>query len=112
MNDQRNPISINSSAIAVAGVGGLGMIALVVIIAATFAIARLLLAGGAVGGVIVAAILILRRRNRQLGEPRGDLPIVLLSPGVQRHNAQAGTGEDGGSRNEAEPPQQWAITET
>ena len=112
MNDQREPISINSSAIAVAGVGGLGMIALVVIIAATFAIARWLLVGGVVGGVILAAILILRRRYRQLGEPRGSVPIVLFSAGVQGRDAAAGTIEEDGGRIEREPRQHLAISET
>lgn len=94
MNDQQKPISINSSSIAVAGVGGLGMIALVVIIAATFPVARGLVVGGIVGGVCLAAILILRRRRQQLGGPRSDLPIVLFSMAVQRHDAKAGTGEE------------------
>jgi hypothetical protein len=112
MNDQREPISINSSAIAVAGVGGLGMIALVVIIAATFAVARWLLLGGVSGGVILAALLILRRRHRQLGGPRGDLPIVLFSSAVQGREAQAGTIEEDRSRIEREPRQNFAISET
>ena len=94
MNNQREPISINSSAIAVAGVGGLGMIALVAIIAATFPIARWLLIGGIVGGVLLAAFLILRRRHRQLGEPRSDLPIVLFPTAVQQHDAKADTSEE------------------
>jgi hypothetical protein len=112
MNKQRQPISINSSAIAVAGVGGLGMIALVVIIAATFAIARFLLFGGLVGGVILAATLMMRRRHRQLGEPRGDLPIVLFATRVQRLDPKGDTMSEDRRSIVREPRQQLAISET
>ena len=70
------------------------MIAVVGIIAATFPIARWLLIGGIVGGVLLAAFLILRRRDRQLGGPRSDLPIVLFSTGAQQHDAKAGTSQE------------------
>jgi hypothetical protein len=83
MNDTRNPSSINSSTIVVAGVGGLGMLALVVIIAARFAIARWLLFGGLAGGVILAAILILRGSRRRIGAPRSDLPVGVLSADIE-----------------------------
>ena len=112
MNNQREPISINSSAIAVAGLGGLGMIALVVIIAATFAIARWLLLGGVAGGVILAAILILRRRHRQLGGPRGDLPIVLFSTGYQVRDAKLDAIDENRRRIEQEPRRRLAARRT
>ena len=112
MNDQRKPISINSSAIAVAGVGGLGMIALVVIIAATFPVARWLVVSGMVGGVFMGAILILRRRHRQLGGPRSDLPIVLFSMAVQRHDAKNGTSEEDPGYLGSESRKDFAIVET
>jgi hypothetical protein len=68
MKNQWEPVWINSSTIAVAGVGGLGMMALVLVIAATFAIARWLLVGGLVGGVLLALVLIALRRGREAGE--------------------------------------------
>jgi hypothetical protein len=71
--------SINVSAIPIAGTGGLGMLALVVIMAIAFPVARWVLIGGLVGGVLQAFTLLFVRRNRQLGAPRDDLPISLFS---------------------------------
>lgn len=56
--------SINSSAIRVAGAGGIGMLALVIVLAIAFPAARWLLAGGVAGGAIVGAVLFAVRRRR------------------------------------------------
>lgn len=62
---------INISAIPVAGIGGLGMVALAAIIAVAFPLARWLLVGGIVSGVAIAAVLILVRRGRHARESGG-----------------------------------------
>jgi hypothetical protein len=54
MDDRSERLSINMSAIPVAGIGGLGMLALVVIMAIAFPVARWLLFGGLAGGLLVA----------------------------------------------------------
>jgi hypothetical protein len=73
----RQPLSINISAIGVAGIGGLGMVALVAIIAIAFPIARWVLLSGILGGGLLAVALIKWRLFKQQG-PRNDLPIVLF----------------------------------
>jgi hypothetical protein len=79
MDGRSERASINMSAIPIAGIGGLGMLALVVIMAIAFPAARWLLFGGLVGGVLVALALVFARRNHRLGAPRGDLPASLFS---------------------------------
>jgi hypothetical protein len=78
MDDRSERLSINMSAIPVAGIGGLGMLALVVIMAIAFPVARWLLFGLA-GGLLVALALVLGRRKHRLGAPRGDPPTSLFS---------------------------------
>ena len=73
-------VSINSSAIPVEGIGGIGMLALAAIMAATFPIAMWLLTGGLLGGTAVATVRLVMHRTRHLGTPRTDLPIVLALP--------------------------------
>ena len=79
MDDRSERPSINMSAIPVAGIGGLGMLALVVIMAIAFPAARWLLFGGLAGGSLVALALVLGRRKHRLGAPRSDLPTSLFS---------------------------------
>jgi hypothetical protein len=79
MNNSSERPSINMSAIPVAGIGGLGMLALVVIMAVAFPAARWLLFGGLVAGALLALVLLFVRRNRRLGAPRSDLPTSLFS---------------------------------
>ena len=79
MVDNSERPSINISAIPVAGIGGLGMVGLVVIMAMAFPVARSLLAGGLAGGVLLALTLLFARRHRRLGAPRGDLPTSIFS---------------------------------
>ncbi|HSL24130.1 MAG TPA: hypothetical protein VK886_21530 [Vicinamibacterales bacterium] len=57
-------VEINMSAIPVAGIGGLGMVALAGVIALAFPEARLLLIIGLVGGVLLGIGIIARRRRR------------------------------------------------
>jgi hypothetical protein len=77
MSNRTGLPEINMSAIPVAGVGGLGLMALVVIIAIALQPARWLLLTGIAGGTVIAILLVARRRERRVGEPRDDLPITL-----------------------------------
>lgn len=64
--DDRDPIvQINMSAIPVAGIGGVGMLALAAIIAAVFIEARWLLLSGFAGGVLFAVLLVGYRRSHR-----------------------------------------------
>jgi hypothetical protein len=63
--DDRDPIvQINMGAIPVAGIGGIGMLALAAIIAAVFTEARWLLTLGLVGGLLFAVLLVSYRRRK------------------------------------------------
>ncbi len=77
MTEPHRPLSINSSAITIAGVGGLGMVAMVVLIAADLPAARWLLISGLAGGALIAGILVIRLRRRPLGGASADLPTSL-----------------------------------
>jgi hypothetical protein len=93
MDNRSERPSINMSAIPVAGIGGLGMLALVVIMAIAFPAARWLLFGGLAGGLLVALALVLARRNHRLGAPRGDLPTSLFSSSLTVGGTSS-TGDD------------------
>jgi len=94
-DDNRRP-EINMSAISVAGIGGLGLVAMAAVIAWVMPGGRLLLALGAAGGAIIAlAIVLFRRSGRQAG-PSGDRPQVLF---------QAESPEPGTSGRERTTPQ-------
>ena len=95
MSDSR-PLQINMSAISVAGVGGLGMVAMVGIMAAAFQPARWLLAAGIAGGATIAIALIAKRRHRRIGGPRGDLPLVLFR---RPNNVTDGESAEGRAAN-------------
>jgi hypothetical protein len=69
MDDREPIVQINMSAIPVAGIGGIGMLALAAIIAAVFIEARWLLVSGFIGGLLFAALLVAYRRGRQPPPP-------------------------------------------
>ena len=81
MSDNTRRPEINMSAISVAGVGGLGLVAMAVVIAWVMPGGRLLLVLGAAGGAIIAlAIVLFRRSGRRVG-PSGDHPQLLFQAG-------------------------------
>jgi hypothetical protein len=102
MSERNQPLSINMSAIPVAGVGGLGMLAMVAVIAVAFPVARLLLLAGVVGGVLVGVALVLSRRRRESVGPRGDLPQGVFSAGAVAEGAVK-NGVDGPSFSHPKP---------
>ena len=58
-------LSINSSAIPVAGLGAVGMLTVAVIMATAFPLTRAVTVLGALGGLLGAVALILHRRGRR-----------------------------------------------
>jgi hypothetical protein len=65
MADQPRHARINISAIPVAGIGGLGMIAIATVIAITIPLVRWVVLSGAAAGVLVGGALIVYRRRKQ-----------------------------------------------
>jgi len=78
MTSKDEPPAINMSAISVAGIGGLGLVAVSLVMAFLYPQGRLLLATGALGGIAVAAALVFYRRRHRGSEPTGSNPVVLF----------------------------------
>jgi hypothetical protein len=87
------PLTINMSAIKVAGFGGLGMVATIVVVALAIPAARALLVAGMVTGAALAWWLIRSRRGRALDGESGSGPVglVLSSHGEELSAARANT---------------------
>ena len=79
MREQTGPISINTNAIRIEGTGGIGMLAMVILIALAIPVAGWLLAGSVAGGAVTAAVLLRRRHGlREPGDPmHGPLGAAL-----------------------------------
>lgn len=69
---------INMSGIRVSGVGGLGLVALAMLMTAVLPAAWWLVVVGATGGVLLAAMLIVVRRVYRASGPTGDDPRILF----------------------------------
>jgi hypothetical protein len=83
-DDQR--AQINMSSIPVAGVGGLGLVAVALVMAFVFPEARWLLAAGLIGGAALAIVLVLARSHRDSRGGSSD-PHVLFRPEVTQRVA-------------------------
>jgi hypothetical protein len=81
---------INMSGIPVAGIGGLGLVAVAAVMTVVFPEAWWLVVFGALGGVVVGAAMILGRRHRPLSERRGGGPTLLFPDDVSRPAAHRG----------------------
>ena len=73
----RTPITINMSSIPVKGAGGLGLLAMVLLMAAAIPAARWMLIGSLLAGAVAAALVIYRHRSHGIGAPGGDQPMGL-----------------------------------
>jgi hypothetical protein len=58
-----HPQSINISSIPVAGMGGVGLLAIALVMAIEFPLARLLVIAGVLGGAMMAAVLLCVHRR-------------------------------------------------
>jgi hypothetical protein len=86
MTEQERDVEINISAIPVAGVGGLGLVAIAVLVAVVMPAAGWLMVTGVAGGGLLGIGLVLARRAADKREPGGRAPAVLFvdSPGERR----------------------------
>ncbi len=78
MADRGLITSINMAAIPVKGAGGLGMLGMVLLMAAAIPAVRWLLVGSIVAGAVAAVLVIRREREHGLSAPPpGGLPMTL-----------------------------------
>jgi hypothetical protein len=86
MTQRERDVEINISAIPVAGVGGLGLVAIAVLVAVVMPAAGWLMVTGVTGGCLLGAVLVLVRRLADGREPGGRAPSVLFveSPAERR----------------------------
>lgn len=90
MAQDERPVSINMSAIPVAGLGGLGLVAMAVVVSVFFPAIGWMMAAGVTSGVLLGVVLVAVRRRWKASGPRGDDPKVLFrelpgeeTPGVR-----------------------------
>jgi len=72
------PVEINMSSIPVNGIGGLGLVAVTVVMTIVMPEAWGLVVLGAVGGVVLAVVLVLVRRKLVPSGPSGSDPTILF----------------------------------
>lgn len=76
--DERGVSMFNISAVPVSGIGGLGLVAMAVVVAAFFPAIGRMMAFGLAGGVVLGAILVIARRHFTSREPDGNHPAILF----------------------------------
>lgn len=84
-----DPSLINLSGINVRGVGGLGLLAVIVLMTLVMPETWWLVAIGLAGGIIVGIVLVRRRREAGLSGPSGGGPISLFGAAPARTGDQA-----------------------
>jgi len=86
MTQPERDVQINISGIPVAGVGGLGLVAIAVLVSVVMPAAGWLMISGVAGGCLLGAVLVLARRRADKREPGGRAPSVLFveSPAERR----------------------------
>jgi hypothetical protein len=82
MPENRRPAEINISGVPVAGVGGLGLVAIAALMTYQMPEAWLFIAAGATGGVLLGAILVFVGRHRTRSGPSGSDPSILFREGT------------------------------
>ena len=98
MRDER-PVSINISGIPVAGIGGLGLVAMAALVAIVMPAARWTIGAGLTGGAVLAVALVVARRYWKGSGPSGDDPAILF-----RSLPPEGGSHGGDERNPAAGP--------
>jgi hypothetical protein len=78
MAQDERPVSINISAIPVAGVGGLGLVAMAGVVSVFFPAIGWMMAAGAGSGILLAVALVAFRRIHKAGAPSGGDPVILF----------------------------------
>lgn len=78
MTQSGRDVQINISGIPVAGVGGLGLVAMAVLVSIVMPAAWWLMVAGVTGGCVLGAVLVVARRHSKPQGPSGDDPAVLF----------------------------------
>ncbi len=78
MTQPERDVQINISGIPVAGVGGLGLVAMAVLVSVVLPAVGWLMLSGVVGGCLLGIVLVLARRHADQREPGGRAPSVLF----------------------------------
>ena len=78
MAEDERQVSINISAIPVAGIGGLGLVAMATVVSVFFPAIGWMMAAGVASGVLLGAGLVAYRRVRKGSGPSGDNPRILF----------------------------------
>ena len=78
MTQPERDVQINISGIPVAGVGGLGLVAIAVLVSVVMPAAGWLMLSGVAGGCLLGTVLVLARRRADKREPGGRAPSVLF----------------------------------
>jgi hypothetical protein len=80
MTSNQRSVEINMSGIPVNGIGGLGLVAVAVLMTLVIPAAWWLLMLGAAGGVMLGAVMVLMRRHHTARGPSGNDPTILFRP--------------------------------
>jgi hypothetical protein len=87
MTPQERDVSINMSGISVAGVGGLGLVAVAGLMTYVLPQAWWLVAAGAAGGTVLGVAIVVFRRVHVPSGPSGNDPTILFRPEMPAANA-------------------------
>ena len=93
MTKLNRTVEINVSGIRVAGVGGLGLVAMAVVVSAFLPAAGWTMAAGLSGGVLLAVALVVVRRTWKSKDPSGDDPKILFRETEAASGQQPATDE-------------------
>jgi hypothetical protein len=95
MTQRERDVEINISGIPVAGVGGLGLVAIAVLVAVLMPAAGWVMASGVAGGCLLGIVLVMARRRADHREPGGRAPSVLFvePPAERRERPREGESD-------------------
>ena len=94
MRYQDRRVEINISGIPVAGIGGLGLVAMAVLVSVMMPAAWWTMVMGVTGGVVLAVVLVIARRHIKSKGPSGVDPAILF-----RAVPPEGGSHEGGSQD-------------
>ena len=92
MSYQDRRVEINISGIPVAGIGGLGLVAMAVVVAFNMSAAWWTMVMGVTGGVVLAVVLVIARRHIKSKGPSGMDPKILFRA-VPPDGGQSNSGQ-------------------
>lgn len=99
MSQDNRRVEINISGIPVAGVGGLGLVAMAVLVSVMMPAARWTMIAGLGGGIVLAVLLVIARRHIKSKGPSGTDPRILFRAAQTDLSAEAPGGKAEGGSN-------------